>query len=155
MKGAGPCAKSSQLIQAVRVDGRCVEASGQKGTPVRSGHRKPRRGWAEGRPLLVQEHVVSQPGRRCHQNQDRSQEHLEAPRLKSTHILGGASEVFRDKSPLPASLWLPTCMPTYHIPLKCPSHILGEEGGKGVISLKSIHAKRTVSTLASACRGGG
>jgi len=49
--------------------------------------------------------------------------HLEAPRLKSTHLLGGASEGFRDKeekSPLPASPWLPTCVPTCHIPLWLP-----------------------------------
>ena len=63
VKEVVPCAKSKQLIQAARADGRCVQASGQKGTPVRRGHRKPRRGWAEGRPPLVQEHRISQPGR--------------------------------------------------------------------------------------------
>ena len=63
MKEVGLCAKSTQLINAVRVDGHCVQASGQKGTPIRGAHRKSRRGWAEGRPLLVQEYMISQPGR--------------------------------------------------------------------------------------------
>lgn len=55
-----------------------------------------------------------------------------------THI-GRGQRGLQGQVPLPASLWLPTCMPTYHIPLKCPSHILGEEGGKG--HFPQIHSR--------------
>lgn len=48
MKEVGPSAKSNQLINAVKVDGHCVQASGQKGTPIRGGTQEIQEGLGRG-----------------------------------------------------------------------------------------------------------